>query len=186
MVFEMHARAVPRSPTLKSLAVVALVAICSQVLHAEELSADESHAAAQREADLGLNIFGLSFHTNRSAGYNEVNPGLGLRYVFARPSPNWALFGDASFYYDSNREWAKYVALGAYYSLSPSWKIGGALAYGQSRSYNEGQPFFAPIPGVAFLYRRIAFNMVVLPSDEAAAKIAGFAFFLTVPLERGD
>jgi len=182
----MPARSVLRFPALKTLALAGLIAMCSQVLQAEKRSADESPAAPQREADLGLNIFGLSFHTNRSAGYNEVNPGLGLRYVFSRPSPNWALFGDASFYYDSNREWAKYVALGAHYSLSPSWKIGAAIAYGQSRSYNQGQPFFAPIPGVAFLYHRIAFNVVVLPSEEAAAKIAGFAFFITVPLEHPD
>jgi len=78
-----------------------------------------------------------------------------------------------------------YISAGAYYSLSASWKIGAAIAYGQSKSYYQGKPFFAPVPGVAFLYRRIALNMVVLPSNEATAKIAGVAFFLTIPLEKG-
>ncbi len=173
---------------LKVLALAGLVSMCSP-LEAEEHSADEKsiseQPSEQREANLGLNIFGLSLHTNWSKEYNEVNPGVGLRYVFSRPAPRGALFGDIGTYYDSSYNWAKYVAAGTYYSLSPSWKVGAATAYGQSKSYYQGKPFFAPIPGLAFQYRRIVLNMIVLPSDDAAAMIAGFAFYLTVALGHG-
>ena len=91
-------------------------------------------------------LFGLSLHTDRSAGHNEVNPGVGLRYVFWQPAPRWALFGETSIYYDSNRQWAKYVALGTSYRFAESWRVGAAIAYGQSRSYNDGKAFLAVNP----------------------------------------
>jgi len=163
-------------------AIAGLAGLCGPTTAAEQPDGD----SGQSESNLGLNIFGFSLHTDRSAGYNEVNPGIGLRYVFARPTPRWAFFGDTSIYYDSERQWAKYVALGAYYRFAASWMAGAAVAYGQSRSYHEGTPFFAPVPGVAFEYRRIVFNAVVLPSETARSKIAGLAFFATIPLDRRD
>jgi hypothetical protein len=67
-----------------------------------------------------------------------------------------------------------------------SWSVGAAVAYGQSRSYNDGRPFFAIVPGVAFEYRRVFYNAVLLPSQDANSKIAGVAFFVTLPLGRSD
>ena len=148
-------------------------------------SSDAEHAAAHGEAGLGLNVFGLSLHTDRSEGHNELNPGVGLRYAFAEPAPRWLLFGEASIYYDSNREWAKYVALGASYRFARSWRIGAAVAYGQSRSYNDGKPFFALVPGVAFEYRRVLYNAVLLPSGDGSG-VQGLGFYVTIPLGRPD
>ena len=161
-----------------AVAIAGMIGFCAQAVEAEA-AADGSEA---RPGDLGLNVFGLSFHTDRSAGYNEINPGLGLRYVFWRPQPRWELFGDTSIYYDSDRNWAKYVALGTYYRFAGPWKAGAAIAYGQSRSYNQGRPFFAPVPGLAFEYRGVTLNAVLLPSEESDSKISGGALFLTIPL----
>jgi hypothetical protein len=133
----------------------------------------------QKEPDLGVNIFGLSVHANRSKDFNEINPGVGLRYVFARPAPRWRFFGEGGIYYDSSREWAKYLALGAAYRFAEHWSVAAGVAYGQSASYNNGKPFFALVPGLAFEYRDISFNAVLLPSENS---VTGVGFYVTIPL----
>jgi len=157
--------------------------LCSPAVSSEEPPDDAERPSERSDAGFGINIFGLSLHTNRSEGHNEINPGVGLRYVFREPAPPWSLFGEASVYYDSNREWAKYVALGTSYRFAKSWMVGAAVAYGQSRSYNDGKPFFSVIPGVGFEYRRVVYNAVLLPSGDGSG-ITGFAFYATIPLSR--
>jgi hypothetical protein len=175
---------------LKILAIATIAGIgvlCSQAVGSEERPDDTESRPEASESDLGLTIYGLSLHTDWSKGYNAINPGLGLRYVLWRPAPRWTAFGEAGFYYDSNREWAKYVALGGGYRFAGSWSVGAAVAYGQSPSYNGGKPFFAVVPGVAFEYRRVTFNAVLLPSqDDGGVKIEGLGFSVTVPLDRRD
>jgi hypothetical protein len=178
-----------RCSKIKALAMAGIAGLggfCSQAVESEELADNADRSSAQSEGGLGLNIFGLSLHTDRSTGHNEVNPGVGLRYVFWQPAPRWALFGETSIYYDSNRQWAKYVALGTSYRFAESWRVGAAIAYGQSRSYNDGKAFFAVIPGLAFEYRRVVYNAVLLPSGDADSKITGLAFFVTIPLSHRD
>jgi len=172
--------------TLALAGIAGLGGLFGQAVESEELADDADRSSSQREGDLGLNIFGLSLHTDRSEGHNEVNPGLGLRYVFWQPAPRWTMFGEASIYYDSNRQWAKYVALGASYRFADSWTIGAGIAYGQSRSYNDGRPFFAVIPGIAYEHRGIVYNAVLLPSSDADSRITGLGFFVTIPLGRRD
>jgi hypothetical protein len=170
---------------LKVLAIAGIAefgGFCSPIAESEEVSAVTGFANEQREGEVGLNIFGLSLHTNRSEGHNEINPGLGLRYVFWQPARRWALFTDASVYYDSDRHWAKYVGVGASYRVAESWWLGAAVTYAQSPSYNDGKPFFAIVPGVGYELRRFTVNAVLLPSERASSKIAGLAFFVTVPL----
>jgi len=174
---------------LKILAMAGIAGLggfCSQAVESEERADDADRSSEQSEGRLGLNIFGLSLHTDRSAGHNEVNPGVGLRYVLGQPTPRWALFGETSIYYDSNRQWAKYVALGTSYRFAESWRVGAAIAYGQSRSYNDGKPFLAVIPGLAFEYRRVVYNAVLLPSGNADSRITGLGFFVTIPLSHRD
>jgi len=174
---------------LKVLAIATIAGIgglCSQAVGSEERPDDTDRRPGPSEGDLGLNIFGLSLHADRGEGRNEINPGVGLRYVLWQPAPRWAMFGEAGIYYDSNREWAKYIALGGSYRFAASWSVGAAIAYGQSRSYNDGKPFFAVVPGIAFEDRRVVYNAVLLPSQNDGSKIAGVAFFVTLPLDRSD
>jgi hypothetical protein len=176
-------------PKLKILAMAGIAGLggfCSQSVESEEVADNANRSSEQSEVGLGLNVFGLSFHTDRSAGHNEVNPGVGLRYVFWEPAPRWALFGETSIYYDSNRQWAKYVALGTSYRFAEHWRVGAAIAYGQSRSYNDGKPFLALIPGLGFEYRRVVYNAVLLPSGNTDSRITGLGFFVTIPLSHRD
>jgi hypothetical protein len=176
----------PKLHILAIAGIAGLAGLCNEAVRSEELSDYPQTASEQRAGDLGLNIFGLSLHTNVSAGYNALNPGVGLRYAFWDPAPRLTAFGDASIYYDSRRHWAKYIALGVSYNVAESWHVGVGVAYGQSQSYNDGKPFFAPIPGVAFEYRRVMFNAVLLPSENSKSKVAGLALFVTIPLGRRD
>jgi hypothetical protein len=175
----------PKFNTLAMAGITGLGGLCSPAVESEELTDETNRSSEQSEVGLGLNVFGLSLHTDRSAGHNEINPGVGLRYVFWQPAPRWALFGETSIYYDSNRQWAKYVALGTSYRIAEQWRVGAALAYGQSRSYNGGKPFVAVIPGLAFEYRSVVYNAVLLPSG-SDSKIAGLGFFATIPLSHRD
>jgi hypothetical protein len=167
--------------TILAIAATAgLGGLCGQAAGSEALADDAGHPWDQARGGLAVNIFGFSVHADRSKQHNEVNPGVGLRYVFLQPETRWALHGETSVYYDSNYHWAKYVALGTSYRFADSWLAGAAVAYGQSRSYKQGKPFFALVPGVAYEYRRVAFNVVLLPSETAG--VAGLAFFVTLPL----
>jgi hypothetical protein len=82
--------------------IAGLGGFCSQSVESEEVADHADRPSDQGEGGFGINIFGLSLHTDRSAGHNEVNPGVGLRYVFGQPAPRWALFGETSIYYDSS------------------------------------------------------------------------------------
>ena len=168
---------------LRILAIAGLISLSSPPLGAKEVADGASRPHERSEANLGLNVFGLSFHTDRDKGYNEFNPGIGLRYTLWRPAPGWSVLGDSSIYYDSSRAWAKYLGVGAYYSLTSSWKVGVTIVYAQSESYNRGKPFFAAVPGLTFDYRPVVLNVVLLPSEDAASKVTGLAVFLTIPIK---
>src|SRR4029450_9287701 len=97
---------------LKILAIAGIAefgGFCSPVAESEEVSPPPHFPSERREGELGLNVFGLSLHTNRSEGHNEINPGLGLRYTFWQPAARWVMFTDASVSYDSHPHCAKCV-----------------------------------------------------------------------------
>src|SRR5437762_8734706 len=126
-------------PNFKVLAIVVMAGfggLCSQPVKSEDGLDQPKSPSEQGAGELGLNIFGLSLHANRSAGYNELNPGVGLRYTFWDTAPRWTVFGDTSIYYDSGRHWAKYIALGVSYHFAESWRVGVGVGYAQSQSYN--------------------------------------------------
>jgi hypothetical protein len=172
--------------TMAVAGIAGLGGFCNEAVRSEELSDRLPTASEQRAGELGVNLFGLSLHTNLGAGNNALNPGVGLRYTFWDPAPRWTVFGDTSIYYDSGRHWAKYVALGVSYNFAESWHVGVGVGFAQSQTYNGGKAFFALIPGVGFEYRRVIFNTVLLPSEHSNSKIAGLAFFVTIPLDRRD
>src|SRR4030095_2294008 len=82
-----------QKPHILAIAGIAgLGSLCTETIKGADLSDDSQPASEQRAGDLGLNIFGLSLHANRSAGYNELNPGVGVRYTFWDPAPRWTVF----------------------------------------------------------------------------------------------
>jgi hypothetical protein len=88
----------PKLHILAIAGIAGLGGLCNEPVNSEDLSDHSQTASEQKAGELGLNIFGLSLHANRSAGHNELNPGVGLRYTFWDPAPRWTVFGDTCIY----------------------------------------------------------------------------------------
>ena len=100
----------------------------------------------------GLNIWGLSYHVNRSADYNEDNWGLGVRYYF-KPD---RLFLEFDALRNSNRGLVLPLALGAEFKIAPlpaGCKLFAVAAltaaYYQYPNRNTTDFKIGPVPGVA-------------------------------------
>jgi hypothetical protein len=138
---------------------------------------------AAARADLGINLYGLSYHFDRDKAHeigvdNEVNPGLGVRLRAVRERWDW--FADAGFYRDSGRNSAKLAGAGALWHLGESLRLGGALAILNSDTYNRGKTFIAPLPVAAWDFRRVTLNAVFLPKVHEVNDINTLGFWLTV------
>lgn len=98
-------------------------------------------------ADIGVNIFGASYHFERDKAKelgltNEVNPGLGLRW--REPwRESFDVFADVGFYRDSARNDAVFAGGGLFWKptggLRRSWPTNGAA----SRSTSSTSRSFA-------------------------------------------
>ena len=134
-------------------------------------------------ADLGLNVYGLSYHLDRDKAHklgvdNEFNPGLGVRWRKVEKSFDW--FADVGFYRDSGRNTAALAGGGALWHASEGLRLGGALALLHSDTYNKGKTFVAPLPVAAYDFRRVTLNMVFLPKVHEVNDINTLGFWATV------
>jgi hypothetical protein len=135
---------------------------------------------------LDLNVYGLSYHPDREAVHrlnldNQVNPGLGLHYELANDERG-ITFAEAGAYYDSGRNWAKFAALGYQFKFGKSWRIGGALAVLDSRTYNDGATFVGMIPLITYDLGRIKLNAVYFPRFGQYNEVDAFGFYISIPL----
>ena len=134
-------------------------------------------------ADLGLNVYGLSYHLDRDKAHklgvdNEFNPGLGVRWRKVEKSFDW--FADVGFYRDSGRNTAALAGGGALWHASEGLRLGGALALLHSDTYNRGKTFVAPLPVAAYDFKRITLNMVFLPKVHEVNDINTLGFWATI------
>jgi hypothetical protein len=134
----------------------------------------------------GVSIWGLSYHVDRSVGYNEDNWGLGLRYS---PRPQWRWLGKNQ----ENRVFLEFDALrnsnrGLVLPLSAGVEIDmatvarckifavGALtvAYYQKPAIDTTEVKFGPVPGVAVGCGRVKVNLIAVlrHSSEPLAALA--------------
>lgn len=132
--------------------------------------------------ELGINVYGLSYHFERDRAHelgtdNEVNPGLGARWRIARERFDWFLDGGA--YRDSGRNTAVYAGGGAFWKPTEHLRLGGALVFFNSDTYNDGDPFIAPLPVVAIEWRAVTLNMVYFPKVSGVNDINTLGFWLT-------
>jgi hypothetical protein len=135
------------------------------------------------QGDLGMNVYALSYHFDReeaeSLGHdNEVNPGLGLRYRM--PGDNFDSFLDGGAYRDSGRNTAVYAGGGFFWKPTERLRLGGAIAVFNSDTYNNGDAFVAPLPLVAYEWRRVTLNVVYIPKIESIGTLNTLAFWLTL------
>jgi hypothetical protein len=144
------------------------------------LAAPAAPCAAQNE--LGINLYGLSYHFERSRakelGFdNEVNLGLGARLRMPREGFDW--FVDGGAYHDSGRNTAIYAGAGLLWKVTQGFRAGGALAFFHSDSYNDGTAFIAPVPLLAYEWRAVSVNMVYFPKISGVNEINTLGFWLT-------
>ena len=134
--------------------------------------------------DLGINVYGLSYHFERSRARdigvdNEVNPGLGLRYRMPQGERvEWFLDGGA--YRDSGRNTAVYAGGGALWKPTRRFGAGVALAAFESDTYNRGRAFVAPIPLVSYDLGAASLNLAYLPKISDLNDINTLAFWITL------
>jgi hypothetical protein len=137
---------------------------------------------ASSPGELGINVYGLSYHFERDKarelGYdNEVNPGLGIRWRMRRERFDWFL--DAGAYRDSGRNTALLAGGGAFWKVTERLRLGGALAFFHSDTYNDGDPFIAPLPLLAYEWRAVSANFVFFPKVSGVNEINTLGFWLT-------
>lgn len=117
-----------------------------------------------------------------------MNPGLGLRYRIPRERFDWFL--DTGAYRDSGRNTAVYAGAGIFWKpplgrrLQPAegLRLGGALAFFHSDTYNDGEAFVAPVPLAAYETRRVTFNMAFFPKFGTVNATSQLGFWLSIPL----
>jgi hypothetical protein len=135
--------------------------------------------------ELSLNIYGLSYHPDRDGSRrsnvdNELNLGLGLTYEFHNDDRGVGFF-EAGFYRDSGRNWAKVAGPGYQLKLGERWRLGAALFVLDSRTYNNGRVFVAPIPLLTYDLGAARINAIYAPRMQAN-KFAVFGLYLSMPL----
>ena len=135
------------------------------------------------KGEFGLNVYGASYHFDRDRAEelgidNEFNPGLGLRYRVA--AQDWDFFLDGGVYHDGGRNTAVYAGIGAFWKPTKHLRLGGAAAYFFSNTYNEGKPFVAPLPVVAYEWRALTLNMFYAPKLSGINEINTLGFWVTL------
>ena len=148
----------------------AYLVVCALALHA---------GAALAQGELGINVYGLSYHLEDTPKDNGVNPGLGLRWRAPAGDPRFDWIAEAGAYYDSGRNTALFAGGGIYWHLNERLHVGAIAALGQSDSYNGGDPFVAPIPFLAWDWRSLTFNFAYFPKIGNTIDSHTLAFWLT-------
>lgn len=135
------------------------------------------------QGEFGINVYGLSYHLNREHAEeigidNEVNPGLGLRYRVAGQSVDWFLDGGA--YHDGGRNTAVYAGIGGYWKPTERLRLGGAIAFFHSNTYNDGEPFIAPVPLAGYEWRAVSLNFFYSPKISGINEVNTIGFWVTL------
>jgi hypothetical protein len=130
-------------------------------------------------------VYGAAYHPDRDTVHkknldNEFNPGLGLRYDF-RDTKRGVTFAEVGAYQDSGSNLAKFVSLGYQFKFGEHWKIGGAVAVVQSKTYNDGVTFLGMFPLVTYDTGPVKLNVVYLPKFGEFNEVAAFGFYISIP-----
>lgn len=112
---------------------------------------------------------------------NEFNAGLGLHYAFHEDERGVG-FVESGFYKDSGSNLAKLAGVGYQFKLGKNWKLGGAAALLQSKTYNKGDAFLAPFPILTYDLGGVTLNAMYVPRYGDYNHFAVFGFYLGVPL----
>ena len=111
----------------------------------------------------------------------KFNIGLGLGYKLYENTRGSTYFG-GGIYKDSGNNWAKIAGVGYQYKLDNRWEVGADLMAVESKTYNKGRTFVAPIPRLTYNFGTIKLNAIYVPKFQKYNVFSVFAVFLSVPL----
>jgi hypothetical protein len=139
-----------------------------------------SSAAFVLAGEWGINVHGFSYHPERrdekGRKFNEVNPGLGVSYIFrTRPKSIWSM--DAGCFDNSFRDAAAYAGVTWKYRFTSHLSAGVAGSLFYSHSYHNGRPFVAPFPVLTFREGPAAFNLIYFPKLTRFNPVAVFGVY---------
>lgn len=146
---------------MKHALALILIALFLQVNALEmELKPAQNHERVyDSKLSLELDVFGLSYHSNRNYDFNEKNPGLGVSVVFSSdtPDPGWhfSMVASAGTYRDSYNEQAEYFLIGPRFTLGYENSFHASLAMQAGYLDGSGKNGQAIIPFVTVGYDRI-------------------------------
>ena len=130
-----------------------------------------------------MNIWGLSYHVNRSADYNEDNWGLGGRY-YVKPA---RLFVEADALRNSNRGLVVPVSLGLEFQVAPlpaGCRLSGVVAltaaYYQYPNFGTTDFKIGPVPGVTVGCGRVKANLIAILRKSSSSPLAALTASLTI------
>ena len=147
-----------------------------------------SALAARADTPLELNLYGFSHHWDRAEAQrlnttHEVNPGLGLRYELAPHEWCATPFTEGGIYRDSGAHTSYYAALGCKgLKLSDNIRLGAGLALMQSKTYNHGTAFIAPVPLLTWQISQVTLNFIQYPRIKSLGIIDTTGLFVSVPV----
>jgi hypothetical protein len=140
-------------------------------------------AARADEQRWGVSIWGLSYHVNRSADYNEDNWGLGVRYYF---KPH-RLFFEADALRNSNRGLVAPASLGLEFKIAPlpaGCRVSGVAAltaaYYQYPNFGTTDFKIGPVPGVTVGCGRVKANLIAVLRSSASSPLAALTASVTI------
>jgi hypothetical protein len=141
------------------------------------LSADDS---GQR---WGLSIWGLSYHIDDDADFDEANVGVGIRYYFNR-----RLFAEVDALRNSNGGLAVPLSAGLDFRVAAFGEscavyavVAGTVVYYQNRRSGVDYVKAGPVPGVTFGCGRVRTNAIVVLRGKSQP-VAAIAASLTIML----
>jgi hypothetical protein len=106
---------------------------------------------AQDKTTLELDVFGLSYHTNRDYDYNEVNPGLGVSAVFSS-NECLSMVASAGSYKDSFSDQAVYFLVGPRLTIGAEDSFHASVSVQAGYLNGSGKQGLAGIPFITLGY----------------------------------
>ncbi len=133
----------------------------------------------------GLTLYGVSFHLERrdETGYrfNEINPGLGLQYLFhERGKSEYSL--ESGILLDSYRRRASYFVLGYRYTLLRNFGVGLVFGLYDSRAVSESGAIVAGAPYLALDFNNATLRFYHLPEFPGINPYPSFAVSIVFSL----
>jgi hypothetical protein len=131
-------------------------------------------------------VYGLAYHPDRATVHrlhmdNEFNPGLALHHELVNNERS-ITFAEVGLYDDSGRNWAKFAALGYQLKFGERWRIGGALALINSRTYSDSIAIIGMFPLITYDIGRVKLNAVYFPKFGHYSKVDAYGFYISIPL----